>query len=192
MPPFDFFYSDPHFGHANIIQHSNRPFRNVEHMNRELEARFQATLEAVYSQQDYYDTYTPSVLWLGDCAWSGFDLKGLLARLPARHFLVRGNHDKSNAAMLDAGFEFVAERLWVPINGRSVVCCHFPPLGTTDRHDARYDALKPRLAPDAWAIHGHTHEHSKMPGGRRVHVGVDAWDYAPAPWADVAALIPPG
>ena len=35
-----FFTSDHHFGHANIIQFSNRPFENVEAMNRAMIERW--------------------------------------------------------------------------------------------------------------------------------------------------------
>lgn len=187
---FDFFYSDPHYGHADIIEHCKRPFRDVEHMNAELERRYTETLLAFEASE----AHAAVVLWCGDCAWAGFDLKGLLRRLPGRKVLVRGNHDKANKTMLEAGFEMVVDRLDLLINGRRVTVCHYPPKTTKsyrgEEYDGRFANLRPTIGPDSWAIHGHSHEYAKLPGGRRVHVGVDAWDYAPVSRAAVAALIP--
>ena len=37
-------------------------------------------------------------------------------------------------------------------------------------------------------IHGHTHQPRRR-DGNQIHVGVDAWDYAPVPLAAIEALI---
>ena len=39
------FTSDLHFGHANIIEYSGRPFRDVDHMNRALIERWNALVQ---------------------------------------------------------------------------------------------------------------------------------------------------
>jgi calcineurin-like phosphoesterase family protein len=38
------FYSDPHFGHTNIIKYCDRPFASVDEMNEELVARYNASV----------------------------------------------------------------------------------------------------------------------------------------------------
>ncbi len=177
------FYSDPHYGHANIITHSNRPFGDVADMNRQLEARYAAAV----GRDDV-------VLWCGDCAWSGYDLAALLARLPGRKWLVRGNHDRSAAHMAGLGFDLVTDRLHLHINGLPVTVSHFPPRRSRysgAQYDGKFDAISPDQPHGGFVIHGHTHEHTMRPadGARRVHVGVDACDYAPVPYARVAALI---
>lgn len=54
-----FFTSDHHFGHANIIKFSNRPFSNVEEMNEELIKRWN---EKVSSEDE--------VSYIGDSKYS--------------------------------------------------------------------------------------------------------------------------
>ena len=177
MPPFTHFYSDPHFGHANIIQFANRPFKDLAEMN--------AALEANYASVVYDDDH---VLWTGDCAWGGYDLAALLKRLPGRKSLVIGNHDKSRRRMLELGFELVADELFFQMGPQFVEVRHYPPRHAAPPDDPKHGHVYHRDNAADRFIHGHTHE----PGqayGRRVHVGVDAWDYAPATWADVAALM---
>lgn len=171
------FYGDPHFGHANIIAHAERPFADVAEMDAELERRYRAAVRA----QDV-------VLWVGDVsfarpAWTS----ELLARLPGRKLLVRGNHDGSVAHCLRLGFELVAEQLYMRIAGHKVTVCHYPPAGANP--DVRYlERRPPKPGPGEFVLHGHTHERARRVG-RRLHVGVDAWDYEPAPLAEVRALV---
>lgn len=170
---FTHFYSDPHYGHANIIEHAHRPFADVDDMNAELEERYRAAV----GPNDH-------VLWFGDCAWTGFDLKALLSRLPGRKSLIIGNHDGSKRRMLNAGFELVADQLTVVLAGQTATLCHYPPLNATyggREYDDRFVARRPaEPAKGQLVVHGHTHELTCW-DGRRVHIGVDAWDFAPVP-----------
>lgn len=177
--PFTHFYSDPHFGHANVIRHADRPFECLEDMDATLANNY----ECAVGPDDF-------VLWLGDCTWRLGELPDLLASLPGRKALVLGNHDGKPRRMAAAGFEFVTERMYIDLDGVPCIACHYPPLNTkTKRHDSRYVDRFPRLGKGQLAIHGHTHEKVRTVGQeRRVHVGVDAWGFAPAPRCDVAAL----
>lgn len=175
------FYSDPHFGHANIIKHAARPFADLEDMDAQLCHNYRAAV----SETDF-------VLWLGDCSWRLPALRDLLQDLPGRKALILGNHDGSARKMAGLGFECVAERMWLDLDGVPALACHYPPhkVSYTGRaFDVRYANLRPRLGKGQVCIHGHTHEKQRTFGKqRRVHVGVDAWDFAPASWHAVAAL----
>ncbi len=162
---FTHFYSDPHFGHANIIDYCKRPFAHVHDMNEELIAR--------YNQRVGISDH---VLWCGDVAFMKPEqTEAILKRLQGRRSLVLGNHDKRPIAFYEGcGFEKVNKRECVfALGGFRVKACHFPP------NDRRYPELSPKLRDDEFLVHGHTHDARKV-NGRCVHVGVDAWDYGPA------------
>ena len=172
-----YFYGDPHFGHANIIAHAGRPFASVEEMDAELERRY---CEAV-SESD-------TVLWVGDVSFRDTEwTRKLINRLPGRKLLCRGNHDGTVRRCLELGFEIVTSSLAVQIAGHKVVCSHFPPAGATK--DVRFPESRPP-APQRgeYVLHGHTHEKERLIG-RRIHVGVDAWDFCPAGWLDIVAML---
>lgn len=179
------FYSDPHYGHKNIIEYCKRPFEDVEHMQREMIARYNAMIGP-----------DDTVVWCGDCAMGQKKLdrlRGVLAALNGVKWLVRGNHDYEPAAMLSAGFSVVADVLFLRIAGRICRVYHYPPawadtlVHVKDGTD-RYAAVRPPEVEGEIIIHGHTH----VPHVRErnlIHVGVDAWNYAPAPIEEVAQWI---
>lgn len=178
--PFDYFYSDPHFGHAKIIEYCSRPFADVAEMDAELERRYCAMVGP-----------NDRVLWLGDASFHGAELAGyMLDRLPGRKVLVRGNHDGTIARCLRLGFEVVTDVLHLRIAGAKVTASHLPPVTEGEPIDPRTFAQHRPARPIAgeFVMHGHTHEKERRVG-RRIHVGVDAWDYAPAPWSEIELLI---
>ncbi len=178
---FTHFYSDPHFGHANIIKHAKRPFADVNEMDAALFDNYQMAVGP-----------NDCVLWLGDCTWRVGKLGALLSKLHGRKALVLGNHDGKPRRMAACGFEFVADRLWLDLDGVSAIACHYPPRSskrTPPKHDSRFIERMPEIGQSQIGIHGHTHETGRTFGTqKRVHVGVDAWGFAPAPWDEVAAL----
>jgi calcineurin-like phosphoesterase family protein len=196
-----FFTSDTHFGHANIIRYSNRPFKDVSHMNEVL-------------IKNWNETVGPDdeVFHLGDVAlgpWSEWD--NVLTRLNGFKVLVVGNHDRVFKGMSTAQNErfYPLYAGWFDVvtdevknlrlsDGTMVNLSHFPYTG--DSHDGdRYDEF--RLADEGKTlIHGHTHaefdKHGRdarvsrtAAGTLQVHVGQDAWGYRPVPEAEVIRLI---
>ena len=162
---FRAFYSDPHFGHASIIGFADRPYTNVEAMDRDLIARYNDVI-----------CCTDTVLWLGDCFLGGDKWRhvDILRALNGHKVLLRGNHDGTVKRMATVGFDFVTDRATIPIAGRTARVSHFP--------------SKSPLADGDVLIHGHTHRPERRVRNR-IHVGVDAWNLAPAMWDDVVALV---
>lgn len=162
------FYSDPHFGHANVIKYSERPFGTAAEMNDAL--------------IENYNSVVPKngvVLWLGDCFFLPAGLAAsVMAQLNGTKLLVRGNHDRSAVAMSRLGFAVVAEETILCIAGKRVRATHKP----YPREGA------PSPVKGEVIIHGHTHS-KKILNGNMVHLGVDAWNYTPALFADVEAMI---
>lgn len=179
-------YSDPHYGHTNIIKYCNRPFNSAQHMEAEMIRRY----NEVVGEGD-------TVLWCGD-AFFGRECKDpsdVLRRLNGHKILVKGNHDKSPAVMAQMGFAMVLTECTLHIAGRTCRVSHFPYEGIEHSREGgdshrkdKFKALRPKRVKGEVLIHGHTHSNKKRQGNC-IHVGVDAWDYRPAPMKAVAALV---
>lgn len=173
---FDAFYSDPHFGHKNIISFCNRPWDTVEDMNRGLIGKYKATVSSKHL-----------VLWCGDSFFMPDKAAAEVMReLPGRKWLIIGNHDKSPRRMLDIGFELVTPELVFHLGGRTVRATHYPPQNAAmDDRALNY----PKPQPGVVNMHGHTHSEHVVSKASSLHVGVDAWDYRPATRDRVEAVL---
>jgi len=81
-----YFTADTHFGHHNIIEYTNRPFKSVEHMDMELNRRWN---ERVTDEDIVYH--------LGDFAFRKImRVQDYLDQLNGEVIIIRGNHDQSN------------------------------------------------------------------------------------------------
>ena len=85
------FTSDLHFFHNNVIRNSGRPFKNLDEMHEVLIANWNSRVkkkEIIYV--------------LGDFSFGGKEkTRAILKRLSGYKILVKGNHDKDAAWMLD-------------------------------------------------------------------------------------------
>jgi calcineurin-like phosphoesterase family protein len=98
-----FYTSDNHFFHKNIIRYCTRPYADVEEMNADMIARW----NAVVGDEDL-------VYHLGDFGFSPVPvLATILAALKGKKILIRGNHDRGVKRMLDVGFSSAHEHLSV-------------------------------------------------------------------------------
>jgi calcineurin-like phosphoesterase family protein len=147
---------------------------------------------------------------LGDVAMGKIaDTLPMVSELDGDKVLVPGNHDrcwfggkKNHADWIakyeDVGFTILGNGidygagsidlsfLFSDVTDLPVHACHFPYYG--DSHDAdRYTAYRP---PDVggWLLHGHTHSNERV-NGRMIHVGVDAWNYAPVSIDEIKELM---
>lgn len=190
------FTSDWHLGHKRIIELSERPFRDLDHMHDEMVRRHNALVEP------------GDVVWvLGDVVMGRFaETVELLSRFNGRKVLVAGNHDRVSPAYGHNGpeerqaerrAEFAAEYLRffeaiAPENPElelsgfgdrgllRVQLSHFP-YAAEDERDQRYNELRPRDL-GLPLVHGHVHNSWRLhPNGRELNVGVDVWDFEPVP-----------
>lgn len=174
------FFSDPHFGHQNIIKYCNRPFDNVEQMNKTMIEKY----NAIIGDDD-------TVMWLGDCFFKGPIGKDVMKQLNGHKILVLGNHDKSAGHMAGLGFDLVMEECFMKIAGRTCRLKHYPyfnsePKGA--RKDDRYKDRRPPKVKHEALLHGHTHSKIKK-YNNMIHCGVDSWNYSPALYSEVEALV---
>jgi calcineurin-like phosphoesterase family protein len=91
---------------------------------------------------------------------------------------------------LDEGgfFEVITGSATVELpNGASVLACHYPYSGDGDPFATdRFRDRRP-LDTGQWLVHGHVHKAWHV-RGRQINVGVDVWEYRPAPWQMIAAI----
>lgn len=165
--------SDTHFGHANIIAYSNRPYTDVEAMNADLIARWNAVVKP-----------SDSVYHLGDFAMGMPDRwPEYRAALNGRIVLVRGNHDRHMRRVLSAmNFTDVVENVVVELDGIRCWLNHYPP--TPDHRGI----VKRPSAPGPYdlALCGHVHNSWQVFDGV-VNVGADVWGFRPIRVADALA-----
>lgn len=189
-----FFTSDTHFGHARIIELSNRPFEDVDHMNTEIVRRWNEIVQP-----------DDVVFHLGDVALGRIDDSlPIVSRLNGYKVLMNGNHDRPfmnrgkkrfdewndrYREVFDEILPGTAHPLFM--GGHRFIISHFPYDG--DSHgEERYREDRP-VDKGKTLIHGHTHMDNKVSfsknGTKQIHVGMDAWDFRPVSQNEIMALV---
>lgn len=159
-----FVCADLHFFHKNILKYENRPFQDVDDMNKQLIKRW----NSVVKKDDI-------VYVLGDVSFGGTKAtRDIVSRLNGRKMLIMGNHDRgrSIAKWLDIGFEWVSPH--PVILGEFVVLMHEPPQYFNDSCPYFYVYGHVHGTPD---YQSHT-EHSAC-------VSIERLNYTPALLDDV-------
>lgn len=129
-----YFISDTHFNHKNIIKYCNRPFKDVDEMNKVLIENWNNTVTD-------YDT----IFHLGDVALTNErEMKEIIPKLKGKKFLIRGNHDKKSKEFFrSVGFGMMPENP-LKLNKEKLILSH-KPLADTE-------------IPKGYVnIHGHIH-----------------------------------
>lgn len=159
----NFYISDLHFFHKNIIRLTNRPYTTVEEMNGDLIKRW----NSVVSSND-------TVYILGDIAYKFPDVESLLEvlnQLEGHKILIKGNHDDclQYKSIRDC-FEKIENYMEIEDEGRKVVLFHYP----MEDWNGKYKG----------AIHlfGHIHNNFSAIGGaikNRINVSCETVDFIP-------------
>lgn len=148
--------ADLHFGHKNIIKHSDRPWDNVDRMDNDL-------------IKNINELVKPEDLLIinGDLTMYGPNnhryVRKVVNKIRGQKIIVFGNHDRLKPrTYLSMGFLLAATSLILP-NGILVT------------HDPAEAQVWPKDKP---VICGHVHELFKVLDNV-VNVGVDVWDFKP-------------
>jgi len=132
------FISDIHFGHANAIGHSDRPFKDIDEMKETVIANW----NKVVSPEDL-------CIFVGDIFFyhSKQEMFDTMSRMNGRKVLVKGNHDQKPRQMMNAGFEICVDEMTMTIAGEKVLISHYP-FGMPDRryrYLVRKNEFRPRF-----------------------------------------------
>lgn len=147
-----FFTADTHFGHANIIKYSNRPFKTVEEHDEIL-------------IKNWNDRVKPGdqVFHLGDFAFRNKDAaEAIRRRLVGNIFLIEGNHD-SAARQIKHTFGWYFKVNEVRVEGQDIFLSHYAHRVWNRSHHG------------CWHLYGHSHNSlPDDPNSRSFDIGVDA------------------
>lgn len=169
------FTSDTHFGHANVLGFTGRPWSGIEAMNRGIITNINAR---VMPGDELYV--------LGDFSFSITVQQALELRRQIRCrkvHVVRGNHDKDWSQPAVAGAFIVEQPICVlKVDGQKLVMSHYPMADWQG------------MSHGSWHLHGHIHsqgssynEANLRQGLQRYDVGVDANGYAPVSLAELSS-----
>lgn len=142
--------SDTHFNHSAIIGYCNRPFKDANHMNEVMIARWNERVKP-----------GDLIYHLGDVGLTKNDggLDKIIARLNGKKILILGNHDKSAQRMMDFGFDFACESLAIQHFNHNLLLTHKP---------MKFKPYQKGLYID-YVLHGHIH--NSTPESRKEHTG---------------------
>lgn len=194
-----FFTSDLHIGHQNVLEFSNRPFRNLDHMHSSFIKRFNSVLTDC------------SILYiLGDVGLCRADIiTNVISQIKGTKVLILGNHDKKPNAMYNIGFDVVLYSATLYIAGQRVTMSHCPLRGVyrentegmrgalkgENWHGESKESRKPFTLNNEGQFHLSGHIHSPNGGkskrilGRQFDVGVDANKYVPVSISQIESWI---
>jgi len=133
-----FFTSDSHFGHANIMKYSGRPFDDVKKMDEKLIENWNKTV----GKDD-------TVYFLGDFTFRGkSEVEAIVKRLNGHIHWIYGNHDKTKggqAAIRADGFAWKGSYKEIKIQGQNIMLFHYGCLVWNKSHHG------------SWSLVGHSH-----------------------------------
>lgn len=134
--------ADLHFYHKNVIVYDNRPWPDVESMNRGLIARWNSVI-----------TDNDIVFMLGDVGFCGHDrMKECVSQLNGYKILIRGNHDRSRS------FEW-----WEEVGFDEAYNHYVMTIGATTCHLMHEPPEPAAMIPQHFYLYGHVHNHPDYP-----------------------------
>ena len=167
-----FFTADLHLDHANIIKFCNRPFNDVEHMNKVLIDNIN---DAVESEDSLYI--------LGDfCLGNSQKWRAFRNRIVCRDIiLIRGNHDKQFPNSLFSRADNLITKVFdISWGGIPITLCHYAMRTWPASHFG------------SWHLYGHSHNSLyEDPTSLCFDVGVDGNDFKPYSLEDVENRMKP-
>lgn len=126
----NYYISDMHLGHKNVLKFDSRPFESVEKMNENFITNWNAK---VTDEDD---------IWvLGDfCYRSEKDPSFYLKQLKGKKHLIIGNHDKVtvNSGSALNYFDSVERLQHIKDREYNVILCHFPLADWNAKHRGSY------------------------------------------------------
>jgi calcineurin-like phosphoesterase family protein len=147
-------WSDTHFGHNNIIKYCDRPYEDLDAMDRSLIANYNCTV----GPDDL-------CIWVGDVAFKGAEKANeILDALNGNKILVVGNHDINKGKVKNMNFNEIHLLYTIEDSIAPLLFTHFP-----------FETI-----PQPWInIHGHIHNSHELGSMQHINVSVEVIGYKP-------------
>ena len=138
----NYYISDTHFGHANVIKYDGRPFKSVEEMDNIMINNWNSRV-----------TQDDTVYLLGDlCLGNGDTAEKYLNRLMGHKVLIIGNHDgKLIRSDARKRFDQIRDIMEITDKGNRIIMCHYPMCDWKNCMHGSY------------LIYGHIHNNTEKP-----------------------------
>lgn len=160
----DYFISDTHIGHRNIIKYENRPFNSVEEMDEKIINNWNSVVneeDVVYHLGDFFLTSTDRQI-------------EIMERLKGDIILIRGNHDHQSETKLveRLGFKAVYEDLIIEYDDMKILLSHRPAsISYMDKFNIHFN------------LHGHKHFVEEEVSDRHINLSVENINYIPVDYS---------
>ena len=169
----NFFISDNHWQHKNIIQYCNRPFRDssgladVHYMNRTMTEKW----NSVVGLED-------TVYHLGD--FSMGNPGKYREKLNGKIVLILGNHDRRSQCQ--GHFDEIHDSLEIDLSGNKILLSHLYYSDMLDNNfDHKFKDKMPKYDQSRILIHGHAHNSKPHINEKykAINVSAEHLDYIP-------------
>lgn len=169
----NFYIADCHFGDAQVIAFSHRPFNSVEEMDEVMMKRWNQTVKT-----------SDDVYIVGDLMYRTDDPEKYLRRLNGRLHLILGNHDRLLQEMprIRSYFCEIAQYAVIQDHRHRIVLFHYPML----EWEGFYYGT--------WHIYGHIHNHPSLTQERikqlpkALNCGADVVGFRPCTFDELVAI----
>jgi calcineurin-like phosphoesterase family protein len=163
-----FFTADTHFGHANIIKYSSRPFKSAEEMDDTIIHNWNALVQP-----------GDTVYHLGDFAVGGGEAEPYYRRLNGNIEFCWGNHDNRLKRIPDIERHGTIEHVrHISVHGQKIFLSHYAHRVWDGSHKG------------AWHLYGHSHGTlPDDPNSLSMDVGVDTNNMMPYSFQDIQRIM---
>ena len=148
-----FFTADLHLSHKNILKYCNRPFKDIEDMNRTILQNLEESLRP-----------KDTLYFLGDLTFKEKIAHEFFEKFSEIeiHFII-GNHDSKDVIKIAQEYCTSVEHLKnIKIEGQHITLCHYAMLVWNKSHF------------NSWQLFGHSHGRLSFAElGKQYDVGVD-------------------
>ena len=174
-----FITSDTHFGHYNIINYCNRPFKDLNHMDETLirnwNERIKPNDSVIFAGDFSFKNSSGGKEGEGSKINTSFDY---LKRLNGKLVMLKGNHDKNN------GINTHINSLRVGFGKKIFHIQHRPPHNKESIIGA--DIVLCGHVHEKWKVKLYEFDEIKIPV---INVSVDVWGFKPIKFTEITYLV---